>query len=453
MSLIIPLLEIRVGQNSMLLLPVSRRLFVDDNEQSKLDFLSHAGWTSVLNQALQAYNSAEGRKYALEAVIQARTDRLFDAMRDYPQSNPAIDDLSKALALLEDPVRLWRQVSASIATQIKNRLLIPGAHTKDILKMYIRSYKAATRLVGNRRCVAARALIQAVANPIVAQLLRRSDSIRCVVSALLGEDGDEGDDLMAEDDDPNGIEADEENSENEETWLPPPLKLPGEDSSSERTSMVSLLVGVFGGRDKFLSEFKTMLSGRLLSLPGYDCEREFQSLELMKLKFGEEDLTQCQVMLRDVVNSKRVNNQVHQLLPTGASVLTALIISRHFWPSSQAQQSTSNTYLPPALETLLAKYSDAFRKHKPAQRLSWRRDEGVVTLAVTLKGQREQEFRVNPKQAAVLSLFENGEKKTIADISTALKISGEESKRLVNFWSNHGILREVEVNTFRSADN
>ena len=432
----------------MLLLPVSRRLFNDEAEKLNLDFIRNAGWEPILNQALQYYSSPDDRKFILEAVITARTEKLFDAMRDYPQSTPALDDLSKALTLLDDPSRLWRSISISISNQLKNRLLIPGAHTRDILRMYVRSYKAASKLVGSRRGVSARGLINAVAQPIVAQLLRRTDAIRCVVSALLDEEGEEGDDLMAEEDN-SGNSGDEENSENEDTWLPPPLRSSGEEPGSERLSMVSLLVGVFGGRDKFLSEFKSMLSGRLLSLPGYDCEREFQSLELMKVKFGEDDLTECQVMLRDVANSKRINNHVHQLLPPGASILTALVISRHFWPANAAQALSP---LPPSLESHLLRYAEAFRKHKPAQRLQWRRDEGVVTLGVALAGQAEQEFRVSPKQAAALSQFEGGEKLTVASVATALDVPAEEAKRLIGFWSTRGILREVEVNTYKASD-
>jgi len=427
-----------------MLLPVSRRLFDNDSESVKLDFLRTAGWNPVLNQALQLYSTPEGRKYAIEAVIAARTEKLFDAMRDYPLSIPAIDDLSKALTLLDDPSRIWRSLAASIALQIKNRLLIPGAHTRDILRMYIRSYKAASRLVGDRRGVSARGLIHAVAQPIVAQLLRRADAIRCVVSALLGE-GEDVDDLMDEEEPAN---SDEENSENEATWLPPPLRSAGEEAGADRLSMVSLLVGVFGGRDRFLSEFKSMLSGRLLSLPGYDCERESQSLELMKLKFGEEDLTECQVMLRDLANSKRVNNQVHQSLPGGAHVLSALVLSRHFWPAPAAQPAQRL----PALEALLTKYADAFHRHKPAQRLHWRRDEGVVTLGVAMAGAGEREFRVSPRQAAALAQFEAGEKRTVAAVALTLDLPAEEAKRLIGFWASQGILREVEVNTFRAAD-
>ena len=38
-----------------------------------------------------------------------------------------------------------------------------------------------------------------------------------------------------------------------------------------------------------------MLSDRLLSKPGYDCSREIRVLELLKLRFGEAQLHNCEV--------------------------------------------------------------------------------------------------------------------------------------------------------------
>ena len=53
-----------------------------------------------------------------------------------------------------------------------------------------------------------------------------------------------------------------------------------------------------------------MLSNRLLSQFSYNTEREIRNLELLKLRFGEASLQQCEVMLKDISDSKRINHAI-----------------------------------------------------------------------------------------------------------------------------------------------
>ena len=56
-------------------------------------------------------------------------------------------------------------------------------------------------------------------------------------------------------------------------------------------------------------------------------ERFFKNLELLKIRFGETSLHECEIMLRDVDDSKRVNSKGIK-----TEILTATIISQVFWP-------------------------------------------------------------------------------------------------------------------------
>ena len=55
-----------------------------------------------------------------------------------------------------------------------------------------------------------------------------------------------------------------------------------------------------------------MLADKLLTAPDYETEREVRNLELLKKRFGEAALAQCEVMLRDVAESKRVTRSVQR---------------------------------------------------------------------------------------------------------------------------------------------
>jgi anaphase-promoting complex subunit 2 len=53
-----------------------------------------------------------------------------------------------------------------------------------------------------------------------------------------------------------------------------------------------------------------MLDERLLQASTVPFEKEQKDLELMKLRFGDQNLHQCEVMLRDIKDSKRINREV-----------------------------------------------------------------------------------------------------------------------------------------------
>jgi anaphase-promoting complex subunit 2 len=105
-----------------------------------------------------------------------------------------------------------------------------------------------------------------------------------------------------------------------------------------------------------------MLSNRLLSQFSYNTEREIRNLELLKLRFGEASLQQCEVMLKDISDSKRINNAItgEDLQPDGQSKrpdgeerqpegrkllvgqpfpVNAVILSAQFWPQFKEQEN------------------------------------------------------------------------------------------------------------------
>lgn len=77
-----------------------------------------------------------------------------------------------------------------------------------------------------------------------------------------------------------------------------------------------MLVNIYGSKELFVNEYRTLLSNRLLN-PNqfqftYDTDKEIRNLELLKLRFGEASLHQCEVMLKDIGDSKRINNLLHR---------------------------------------------------------------------------------------------------------------------------------------------
>ena len=120
--------------------------------------------------------------------------------------------------------------------------------------------------------------------------------------------------------------------------------------------IIGLLIGIYGGKELFVNEYRLMLADKLLQKSNYDAERETLALELLKNKFGETHLHDCEVMLRDVNDSRRVNANVKTRPAEGTplakdgirttemlieSPVQALILSKLFWPKDIAKSAAT----------------------------------------------------------------------------------------------------------------
>lgn len=61
---------------------------------------------------------------------------------------------------------------------------------------------------------------------------------------------------------------------------------------------MGMLISIYGSKELFVSEYRLMLAGKLLKKESYDTSREVATLELLKLRFGEAPMHQCEIMVR-----------------------------------------------------------------------------------------------------------------------------------------------------------
>ena len=83
-------------------------------------------------------------------------------------------------------------------------------------------------------------------------------------------------------------------------------------SKRRKNDIISTLINIYGSQEQFLKVYKQMLDQRMLTKPQASYTDELRNLELMKCRFGEDSLHQCDVMLRDIKDSHRLNQQVRQ---------------------------------------------------------------------------------------------------------------------------------------------
>lgn len=405
--------------------------------------------------ALQAWRAR------LDALVHStlgslRISLMFDIVVDYPDSRPALEDLRHALR----HAGLHRALVSRFGRALRERLLHPGAATSDIIQQYVSTIRALQHVDPSG------AVLDAISAPIRAYLRYRRDTTRCIVT-LLTDDGDDGAaSLFANldaggealgagggggadaDADFDGPDADARALAEAERWEPDPVEARDTQRTGPGADAISLLVGIYGSKELFVSEYRAMLADRLLAKADYGCDRELRTLELLKVRFGEASLHGAEVMLRDLSESKRVNANVKSvpnsatplrrragLVPVDA--LSATIVSQLFWPQMAAEEFA----LPPQVQAMLDTYAHKYHSLKAPRVLQWKPNLGSVSLDLTI-GDRQVSFTVSPFHATLLLHFQHRAEWGAAELAAAMRAAPEALRRRAVYWVNQGVLSE-----------
>ena len=104
-----------------------------------------------------------------------------------------------------------------------------------------------------------------------------------------------------------------------------------------------MLVDIIGSSEQLVNEYRVMLAEKLLNKIDYDIETEIRTVELLKVNsisfftlefylakllvyflhccqqihFGEASMQRCEIMLNDLIDSKRVNTNIKKTSQTG----------------------------------------------------------------------------------------------------------------------------------------
>ncbi|KAJ8774682.1 hypothetical protein K2173_017128 [Erythroxylum novogranatense] len=398
--------------------------------------------------------------FAYETLQDLRIAKLFEIIVDYPDSSPAIEDLKQCLEYTGQHSKLVD----SFISALRYRLLTAGASTNDILHQYVSTIKAL------RTIDPAGVFLEAVGEPIREYLRGRKDTIKCIVTMLTDGTGGNpngsgiaGDSLLEE------LNRDEEGQENTGAdddfhtderqawinaacWEPDPVEAdPLKGSRNQRkVDILGMIVGIIGSKDQLVNEYRVMLAEKLLNKTDYDIDSEIRTLELLKIHFGESSMQRCEIMLNDLIDSKRTNQNIKATIQqsrTGPEpqdselsldMLNATIISSNFWP--QFQDETLN--VPEPIDQLLSDYAKRFHEIKTPRKLLWKKNLGAVKLELQFED-RAMQLTVTPLHAAIIMQFQDQTSWTSKKLAAAVGIPVDVLNRRMNFWTSKGVLSET----------
>jgi len=61
-----------------------------------------------------------------------------------------------------------------------------------------------------------------------------------------------------------------------------------------------------------MEDYRLFLTKKLVSNETFNVDSELTDLEMLKKRFGESNVHKCEVMIRDVQGSKRINSAIHE---------------------------------------------------------------------------------------------------------------------------------------------
>eukprot|EP01026_Neomeris_dumetosa_P059387 TRINITY_DN5547_c0_g2_i4.p1 TRINITY_DN5547_c0_g2~~TRINITY_DN5547_c0_g2_i4.p1 ORF type:complete len:301 (-),score=28.87 TRINITY_DN5547_c0_g2_i4:309-1211(-) len=171
----------------------------------------------------------------------------------------------------------------------------------------------------------------------------------------------------------------------------------------------------------------------------YDVDHETIVLENLRLLFGEGLMSNCDVMLKDVKDSRWVNQRIVGDMKSTDLVFQSTIISHLFWPKNVITSEDLN--VPESVDQILKQYAQLYEKHKGSRKLDWLKTQGVVELEITI-GEHCVNVKVSPLQACIIVKFEEQKVWKIKDLCEELNVSELLLRRKATFWVQQGILRE-----------
>ncbi|KAF1830544.1 hypothetical protein BDW02DRAFT_94694 [Decorospora gaudefroyi] len=455
---------------------------------------------------------ASWEEMALGRLGRARVDNLFDFVINWDNSLGAILDIKEYLRVLNAKQHL----TSSFSQQVSRRLLHPGATTTYILNVYISIIRSFHELEPKG------VLLERVARPIRRYLKEREDTARIIISSLLtglndetgnkfSSNGELSHEIASEMAKPfanYGQDADEELNWNDMNWQPLPQDASPEYKKSKVEDVIWFLLTLWE-REDFINELKNIYGDHLLHCQDPEYEKEIRLLELIKVRLGDDKLQACEVMLRDVLESKRINGTIHTTInapkatslvtpdhrnkvpqtpeglqprtpqprrptrstqrnlttPTTASAepapteptLNAQILSSFFWP----QLRDDDFHVPAPISTLQKEYESRFERIKGMRKLRWMNALGTASITLTFVDRSEDFHNLTAWQTSLIYAFQSlpdeahhstsdgeGITRTVAQLEEHLAMDPALIHQALSFWVGKSVLRALDSDTY-----
>lgn len=458
-----------------------------------LEVLSRVGPTSGKPQIVSMADVQQWKEIGIGRIAALRISELFDIVLQWPASKGALDDLK---ASVTTPQRRW-QLTEAFSAALRRRLLHPARSTLDILRVYISMIRTFHALDHSK------VLLSRVVPSLQLYLIQREDAVRIVVTGLLASpeevekaqksssalrDASSGQGesdklvelaiLLNDPEQQRRLDVDDEALDwNDMNWVPDPVDAGVNYKRPKSEDVIGTIISTLGAEEVFIKEFQTIVAENLLSTKT-DFAQEQKVLDLLKARFGEAALQNCEVMIKDIYDSRKVDTTIRRaelgpptqaprvfgtpiVQPTwkdtgkqldvdeqkqGQVPYNARILSRLYWPNI-LQETFS---LPEPVEQQEKKYEVGYERLKSARKLTWLHHLGQATVELELDD-RTVNIECRTFEAAVIYAFQEEEgaesnahsgsaHRTVQELQDRLHMDEELVLQALDFWETQKVL-------------
>ena len=426
--------------------------------------------------------------YLNDKFARMRYSKLFD-LKNMDKYQYSLEDLKQVL----DKTDVLEEFSYKLKDDFENTLLVPGMQTTSIIKQYIKAIRILRILDSSQVC------LEIVSEPIKEYLRSRKDTLKCIIDIVINQENSdiynelgqqytqiplkysgkqeesknarifrepnvknktqEGTTSIIEDvnDEILYISSDED-EEAAKNWKPAPLNAAGNRHISTKflkSDIISTLVNIYGSKDQFLEEYRSMLCGRLLNKKEFNIDKECENIELLKSRFGDSSVKYCDIMLKDIKDSRKMitdyvtrskeNNQINNFSEDNLLQLNdfdVIVISKDYWDITVDDAQFKHPY---TVSEPFDHYSKDFSEKDKYREVKYLSNLGNVQLSLTFDN-GSFDFNVSPIHAAIISIFnETDDKLTAEYLAEKLSITTTLLEEKIAFWVNKGVLIEEQT--------
>ncbi|KAL1888607.1 hypothetical protein Cpir12675_006108 [Ceratocystis pirilliformis] len=414
---------------------------------------------SKLGRPITPSHVAAWKENALCILANLRSSQLYDIVLHWPDSRGGLLDLKSCVTTTSQRSRL----TSVFSRNLERRLLHPGSSTLHILQVYISIIRTFHALDSSK------VLLDRVVPSLQLYLCQRVDAIRIVVMGMLSNHQDVGTEaskgklselaaiLNSTSQAKRPALDDEDQDWNDMDWNPAPIDAAANFKRPRSEDIIGTLISALGSQEMFIKEFHVIVAERLLSVSS-DLQQEVKVLNLLKRRYGDTALQHCDVMLRDIIESKKLDDLVTSAVKgTDQSrdrctlpKCSAKILSRLYWPNIERE----HFLIPECVGQAQRQYSENYRHIKSSRKLTWLDHVGTATVELELESCT---VAVECKTYVATVIYAFGDesqdsyraedrrpiKLTVDDLEIKLQMDTDYIEEALAFWVKHKVLRQV----------
>lgn len=366
-------------------------------------------------------------------------------------------------------VRMSEELSQWLLDQIKSRLLTPGVTTMNILSTYFHIVETLTIIDEDMLS------FKQVTTPVKKFLLQRVDLINCILtfwkqdpklivnSQIMSQPRLEHHpslQIPISAEEMHHLSSDDENEE---------INVRHIKRSSNQSRVrykvsdpTKILVDLYGSEEGFLEEYQNDLATKYLLDKDIDAKNMAMEIEIVKKRFGEYNLSRCDVLTKDVKDSKRISKcwskEIRHDVSHGKRFFnlknenfSTLIASTGYWPVDNHDPLFQ---MPKTMTRTLENFENVYKVRNPNKKLKYHQNLGSVTIDLDFPSS-SHEFKCQPIHALIMSFFSEGtplskefniqfDPKNIklSQIALCLRANPSYIKKKMYFWIHNGVIVE-----------